>query len=104
MAAVSRGVWCSALGRGHSAFDRNEAIRAHRYGINAALDKEGGKLGVVTGCLATQTDVGASLMGLGDDALNHPLDRIVLFIEKLREICRVAVNAQRQLRQIVAAN
>ena len=104
MPTVSRGFRCSALRRRHTALDRDEAIRTHRYGIDAAFDKEGSKFGVVARCLTAQADMGTGLVRTRNDTADHPLYGVVLFIEKRGKIGRVTVHAQRQLRQIVAAN
>ena len=43
---------------------RNEAVWAHRYGINAAADKEFGKFRMITGRLTAKANLGAALVGL----------------------------------------
>ncbi|KAK8914672.1 hypothetical protein VCV18_010991 [Metarhizium anisopliae] len=40
----------------------------------------------------------------GNDTAEHPLDGLVLLVKQVRQLARVAVHAQRQLRQVVGAN
>jgi hypothetical protein len=54
-------------------------------------------------CLATQADFGADFMSLFNHAANHPPYRLILLVEKFRMLCRVAVHATRELRQVIAA-
>ncbi len=43
-------------------------------------------------------------MRSADHTANHPLDRLVLLVEKRGEFRRIAIDAERELRQIVAAD
>ncbi|KAF5138997.1 hypothetical protein E5D57_002786 [Metarhizium anisopliae] len=40
----------------------------------------------------------------GNDTAEHPLDGLVLLVKQIRQLARVAVHPQRQLRQVVGAN
>ena len=59
---------------------------------------------MVAWCLAAQSDLGAGLVRLADDVLDHPFHGIVLFVEKFGKILRVAIDAKCELGKIVAAD
>ena len=93
MTSVSRRFRGSALRGSHTAFDRDEAVRTHRYGIDTAFDQEGSKLRVVARRLTAQTDMCTRLVSTRNDTADHPFDRVILFVEKQigRASCRERV-------------
>ena len=60
--------------------------------------------GMIARRLAAQPDLGAGLVGLADDALDHPLHRLVLLVEQLGQLLRIAIDAERELREVIAAD
>src|SRR5689334_10151101 len=54
--------------------------------------------------LAAQADLRSSVMRGIDHRPDHPLDRLVLLVEELGEVCRIAIDSESELRQIIAAD
>src|SRR5690606_39256630 len=94
----------SRLRRSNMTLYRDKAIRRHGHRVYAAIDKKLGKLGMVARRLAAQPDLCARLMRFRDDRLDHPFHRVVLFVEQVGKRRGITIDAQHQLRQVVASN
>jgi len=68
------------LGFGHALFHLDDPVRVERDGINANLDQEGGKVGIIARRLATDAHLAAGLMGRGDEMADQALDRLVALV------------------------
>ncbi len=71
---------------GNVLFDRDEAVGTDRDRVDATVDQEISEFGMIAWRLTTQADRGAGLVGLFDNAADHPFHRFVLFIEQFREV------------------
>ena len=67
-------------------------------------DEPASEIGVIGWALAANADVLASFAARLDRHRNQRLDRFIAFIEQLRDRARVAIESQRELRQIVGAD
>jgi len=85
-------------------FHRDETVRTHRHGVDPAAHKELGEFRMIARRLTAQPDFGAGFVRLADDILDHPFHRLVLFVEEMRQIRGIAVDAERELGEIVAAD
>ena len=84
--------------------DRKETVRRDGDGVDAAIDEEFRELRVIARRLPAQTHFGTRRVGACDDAPDHPPHRLVLLVEEAGELFRVAVHAERELCQVVAAD
>ncbi len=82
----------SRLGGGDMALHSHETVRRHGHGIYAAIDQKLGKFWMVARRLASQSDLCARFMRLGDNGLDHPFHRFVLFVEQIGELCGVTID------------
>src|ERR1700739_277327 len=54
--------------------------------------------------LSAKPNLAASLAGLRNHPRDHPLDRLILFVEEISKLAGIAVHTEGQLGQIVGAN
>src|SRR5690606_35467646 len=82
----------------------DEAVGGHRNGVDAAVHKESGKFRMVTWRLTAKADLGSVAMCLFDHMPDHPFHGFVLLIELLGKQFGIAIDAECQLRQVIAAD
>jgi hypothetical protein len=74
------------FGFGHALFHLDDAVRVERDGINADLDKEGGKFGIIARCLTTDAHFTSCLMGSGDKMADQTLERLVALVKQRTDV------------------
>ena len=84
--------------------DLGDAVGVERNRIDAGLDQELGEFRIVARRLATDPDLAAGRVGGGDDLTDHFLDGRIPFVEQVGQVARIAVHAQDELGEVVAAD
>ena len=82
--------------------DVGEAVGRDRDRVDPGVDQETGELGVVARRLAAEADLAPAAVGRRDHLPDHRRDRLVPLVEQRRQLGRVAVDAEDELRQVVA--
>ena len=95
------GLFHSGFGGGDNRNGFDDPVGIQRNRIDAGLHQKFGKLRIVAGRLATDSDVPAVFVGPFYQDTNRTLDGVVAFVKKVRQLGRVTVHPEGQLCQVV---
>ena len=87
-----------------SCFHEDFGVWVERHAVDAARDEERRELGVIARRLAAQTDLSSEAPCVLDGLCNQFLHRRVALVEDVRDDGRIAIDAERELRQIVGSD
>src|SRR5690606_22136064 len=95
---------CRAFGGGDVVLDADEAVRRDGHRIDAGGNEKLDELRPVARCLAAEANLAAGGVRRVDDGPDHARDRRIALVEQALEPRRIAVDAEHELRQVIAAD